>query len=199
VAATNADLMALAQQGRFKRDLLDRISFEVLFLPPLRARKGDILLLANHFAARMGFELGRSKIPRFSDEAVEALETYPWPGNVRELKNVVERAVYRSDSSVLKRIEFNPFYSSDHPPVTPLPELQANPVQKPGTGHDRPKLPLKQAIWEVKVRAMEDALRLMRYNQTLAARHLGLTYHQFRGLYRQYQAYQKKTAGEANR
>jgi len=109
VAATNADLPALAADGKFKQDLLDRLSFEVLTLPPLRERKGDILLLADHFAARMAYELGRKDIPDFSDKAICALENYPWPGNVRELKNVVERAVYRSDSSTITDIRFNPF------------------------------------------------------------------------------------------
>ena len=88
IAATNADLMVLTSQGRFKQDLLDRLSFEVLFLPPLRDRREDILLLANHFAARMAFELKREEIPRFSEEAIEALENHLWPGNVRELKNM---------------------------------------------------------------------------------------------------------------
>jgi psp operon transcriptional activator len=86
IAATNADLMSLAAEGTFKQDLLDRLSFEVLFLPALRERKGDILLLANHFAVRMAFELGREEIPRLSDEAISALEGHSWPGNIRELK-----------------------------------------------------------------------------------------------------------------
>jgi len=111
IAATNADLVSLAQEGRFMQDLLDRLSFEVLFIPPLRERKEDILLLANHFAARMAFELEREEIPRFSEEAVRALEAYPWPGNVRELKNLVERAVYRADSTMISDIDFNPFSS----------------------------------------------------------------------------------------
>ncbi len=95
VGATNADLTALVREGRFKQDLLDRLSFEVLYLPPLRDREGDVTMLANHFAARMAFELGREEVPVFGDAAMAELEAYAWPGNVRELKNVVERAVYR--------------------------------------------------------------------------------------------------------
>ena len=83
----------------------------MLFLPPLRERKEDILLLANHFAVRMAFELGQEEIPQFSDEAIAELENYSWPGNVRELKNVVERAVYRSESSLITDIIFHPFHS----------------------------------------------------------------------------------------
>jgi psp operon transcriptional activator len=93
IAATNANLPALAAEGRFKLDLLDRLSFEVLFLPPLRERQGDIQLLTNHFAAQMAHELGRTAIPEFSDDAIDSLESYPWPGNIRELKNAVEGAV----------------------------------------------------------------------------------------------------------
>ncbi len=101
IGATNANLAALADQGRFKHDLLDRLSFEVLLLPPLRERKGDVALLANHFSARMSVELGQSEVRLFSEPALAALEAHPWPGNVRELKNVVERAVYRSDASTI--------------------------------------------------------------------------------------------------
>ena len=93
VCATNADLPAMADRGEFKRDLLDRLSFEVIFLPPLRHRGEDILLLANHFAARMAFELGHPETPFFSRQAETALQNHTWEGNVRELKNVVERAV----------------------------------------------------------------------------------------------------------
>ena len=103
VGATNADLLDLTARGLFKRDFLDRLSFEVLFLPPLREREGDILLLADHFARRMAFELGREETPVFSREAATMMEQYAWPGNVRELKNVVERAVYRTDSSLSRR------------------------------------------------------------------------------------------------
>ena len=97
VAATNEDLPALAAQGRFRSDLLDRLSFEVITLPPLRAREGDIPVLAQHFGRRMATELQWEAWPGFSEAAMRALEDHPWPGNVRELRNVVERAVYRWD------------------------------------------------------------------------------------------------------
>jgi psp operon transcriptional activator len=96
VAATNVDLRALAARGDFRQDLLDRLCFEVIVLPPLRARREDIPLLAEHFARRMAAELGREEPPEFSAAARASLLDYAWPGNVRELKNVVERMVYRS-------------------------------------------------------------------------------------------------------
>jgi len=184
VAATNADLPALSAEGRFKQDLLDRLSFEVLYLPPLRERKEDILLLASHFAARMAFELGQKEIPRFDDKAISALETYTWPGNVRELKNVVERAVYKSDTMLISDISFDPFHSpyttrAVQEPVTPA-ALQK---QVPD---DLMNMPLAEAVWALKIRFLEKALKDAEFNQKKAARILGMTYHQFRGLYRKY-------------
>ncbi len=185
IAATNADMVRLVKEGQFKQDLLDRLSFEVLFLPPLRERKGDILLLATHFAGRMAFELGREEIPQFSEEAVSALESYTWPGNVRELKNLVERAVYRSHSSRIKEIVFDPFRS-------PYAEERAPRLQKvpgkgaqPSTGDDLDR-PLNEAVHDLKIRFLKSALGRAKYNQRKAAQILGLTYHQFRGLYRKY-------------
>ncbi len=185
VAATNADLVALAGEGQFKQDLLDRLSFEVLFLPPLRDRIGDIPLLANHFAARMAFEMGREEIPQFSDEAIAALERYCWPGNVRELKNLVERAVYRSDSTLIADIVFDPFSS---PHGEPLPPKGEGPMVEAGTPliDDLMEKPFKEAVRELEIRLLQRTLQKAKYNQRKAARALGLTYHQFRGLYRKY-------------
>ena len=187
IAATNADLKALALNNRFKQDLLDRLSFEVLTVPPLRERKEDILLLVNHFAGRMAVELGWKEIPQFSSEAVLALEGYRWPGNVRELKNVVERAVYRSDSPLINEIVFDPFHS---PYESSGVESQTEVISDERSSPDLDDLtgkPLKQAVWEFKVRMLENALDKAKFNQKKAADMLGLTYHQFRGLYRQYQ------------
>jgi psp operon transcriptional activator len=189
IAATNADLNALARQNRFKQDLLDRLSFEVLFLPPLRERREDIYLIASHFAGRMALELGWDEIPEFSEEAVRALKDYAWPGNIRELKNVVERAVYRADAATITEIDFYPFAS---PYETRDSDAGEKPPQdKISATVDSAALlkePLKEAVWHLKVTMLEEALQKARYNQKNAARLLGLTYHQFRGLYRQYQA-----------
>ena len=185
IAATNADLVALAEEGQFKRDLLDRLSFEVLFLPPLRERKGDILLLANHCAARMAFELGREEIPQFSDEAIAALERYSWPGNVRELKNLVERAVYRSDSMLIEDIDFDPFRSPHGGHRPPKEEGRMVETGRPSIEHLMDKS-LKEAVRELEIRLLQRALQKTKYNQRKAAQALGLTYHQFRGLYRKY-------------
>ena len=184
IGATSADLAALADRGRFKRDLLDRLSFEVLFVPPLRDRKGDIALLASHFAARMAQELGVAQAPAFSDEAMAALERHLWPGNVRELKNVVERAVYRSESATIAAVEFDPFRGS----VGGRQVAETAPPVLPGRAPVAPAKPLPEAVRELEVRMLKQALEQARYNQRKAADLLGLTYHQLRGLYRKYGA-----------
>jgi psp operon transcriptional activator len=207
VGATNADLRALAAQGRFKDDFLDRLSFEVLFLPPLRERQEDIMFLANHFAARMAFDLGWPQIPEFEDDAVAALEAYPWPGNVRELKNVVERAVYRSDDAIISEDEIivDPFQSpfaslpigaerdapaqaSTEPPEAPtVPAAPPPPGPSALAGHFKGKT-FEEAVRELETQLVGDALKQTKFNQRKAADLLGLTYHQFRGLYRKYGA-----------
>lgn len=188
IAATNANLPNLVRSGRFKQDLLDRLSFDVLFLPPLRERREDILLLANHFAARMSFELGRESIARFSGKAARALEEYSWPGNIRELKNVVERAVYRSDASVVTTIIFDPF---DNPFETrtadPSPAVKQD--QAAGAVQASKPKPFKKAIREYERQLMQEALQAAQFNQKRAAAMMGLTYHQFRGLYRRHRAH----------
>jgi len=188
VGATNADLPSMAHKGEFKRDLLDRLSFEVLFLPPLRAREEDIMLLARHFAGRMAYELGLEQIPEFSGRAIAALQEYGWPGNIRELKNVVERAVYSADDDVIEQIVFDPFISPYSTTVTgraersgPVP-VQAG-VTLPGTGDT---LPLKEAVKELERSMVRKALRESLYNQRKAAKILGLSYDQLRGLVRKY-------------
>ena len=186
IAATNADVKDLVARNLFKEDLLDRLSFEVLVVPPLRERGEDILLLANYFAGRMAVELEREEMPQFSPQSVKALEAYHWPGNVRELKNVVERAVYRSQSLAISEIIFDPFSS---PYQIQSPELKtddANPANASTISNDALGRPLKEAVWELKVKMLESALHQAQFNQKKAARILGLTYHQFRGLYRQY-------------
>ena len=186
IAATNADINALVARNMFKEDLLDRLSFEVLVVPPLRERGEDILLLANYFASRMAVELERDEIPQFSLQSVRALEAYHWPGNVRELKNVVERAVYRSTAPTISEIVFDPFSS---PYQTRSPELKPddkNLLITPAISADAMDQPLKEAVWALKVKMLEIALHQAKFNQKKAARILGLTYHQFRGLYRQY-------------
>jgi len=90
LAATNKDLPTEIRAGRFRDDLYFRLNVVPIFVPPLRERKEDVPLLANHFMAMLAREYGR-RTKTFEPEAIAMLERYPWPGNVRELRNVVER------------------------------------------------------------------------------------------------------------
>jgi psp operon transcriptional activator len=189
IAATNADLPAMARDGGFKEDLLDRLSFEVLHVPPLRARQEDITILAAHFAGRMARELGFDAAPQFTPEAFSMLEGHPWPGNIRELKNVVERAVHRADGGPVgaAAIDFDPFRRPGEPRAAARPTSGAPPVEPPGAiAH--PPLPtsLPAAVAALEVESLRGALRATRHHQRKAATLLGLTYHQFRGLYRRH-------------
>ncbi|MCG8155788.1 phage shock protein operon transcriptional activator [Brenneria goodwinii] len=177
VCATNDDLPALAASGKFRADLLDRLAFDVVQLPPLRERRQDIMLLAEHFAIQMCRELRLPLFPGFTPHARDMLHAYPWPGNIRELKNVVERSVYRHGSSdlPLDTIIINPFRKK-----APLAEDSA----PPALTDKIPDFPLDMKQWQrvQEQTLLEQALAKARFNQRKAAELLGLTYHQLRGL-----------------
>ena len=103
IAATNKDLEGEMAAGRFRIDLYYRLNIFPLILPPLRERKEDILLLANHFLNLFTKKQGKS-ISGFSQQAVKAMENYSWPGNVRELENVIERGVLLTNESLINTI-----------------------------------------------------------------------------------------------
>ncbi|MFQ0827867.1 phage shock protein operon transcriptional activator [Serratia fonticola] len=176
VCATNDDLPALAAAGKFRADLLDRLAFDVVQLPPLRQRQQDIMLLAEHFAIQMCRELSLPLFPGFSEHARATLLGYSWPGNVRELKNVVERSVYRhgSDQDELDEIIINPFAKRSEP--------LDDEVTAPAS--ELPSLPLDFKSWQHQQEKtlLEMALKQGRFNQRKAADLLGLTYHQLRGM-----------------
>ena len=100
IAATNRDLRAEAEAGRFRQDLYYRLSVFPIELPPLRRRVEDIPLLAEHFLALAARKLGRPK-PRLTLADAQRLQRYRWPGNVRELQHVIERAVIIADGARL--------------------------------------------------------------------------------------------------
>lgn len=175
VCATNEDLPALASAGKFRADLLDRLAFDVVQLPPLRERRSDILVMAEHFAIQMCRELGLPLFPGFSERAQLTLLKHSWPGNVRELKNVVERSVYRHHSAEepLDNIIINPFA-----PRTPLP-IHSEPAAAP-----LPSLPLDLRQWQNQQERelVEVSLQQAKYNQRRAAELLRVTYHQLRAM-----------------
>ena len=183
IGATNEDLPALADEGKFRADLLDRLAFDVITLPPLRERPGDIMTLANHFAVKMAGELGRDVFNGFSEQARKELSTYAWPGNVRELKNVVERAVYTclDDSQAIIGIVFDPFESPWRPGIPSASEKPETSVL-PDAPYD-----FKQEIQDEEKRRIKNAMELCRFNQKKTAEFLGMTYHQLRGYLRKYE------------
>lgn len=181
VAATNEDLPLLAETGRFRADLLDRLSFEVITLPPLRAREGDVAVLAYHFGRRMAAELGRSEWRGFTPDCLAALEAHPWPGNVRELRNVVERAVYRWEepSGPIGGIIFDPF-ASPWKPQAPTPNASAEePKPAPATEFAHVS-DLRAAVDAHEAAIVQAVLERHRYNQRATAKALGLSYDQLR-------------------
>jgi len=100
LAATNRDLQDLVRKELFREDLFYRLNVITIFIPPLRERSEDILLLARHFVTKFAAESGQSP-PRFSDKALQSLRSYNWPGNVRELENVIQRLVVMTDGDAI--------------------------------------------------------------------------------------------------
>ena len=192
IGASNVDLPALVEEGKFRADLLDRLAFDVITLPPLRERQEDILPLAEHFAMRMSRELGRELFAGFAPKAVDALHRHAWPGNVRELKNTVERAVYRlegEDEPILD-LQFDPFDSPYRPGLVSRP--MASPEQPASPAPDRP-INLRRHLDQEERRLAMAALERSRGHQGKAARSLGLTYDQFRGILRKHDLVGKHT------
>ncbi|MGQ0620340.1 MAG: phage shock protein operon transcriptional activator [Panacagrimonas sp.] len=196
VGAANMDLPALARQGRFREDLLDRLSFDVITLPPLRERSEDILLLAQKFAENMTRELGREYFAGFSPLAQKQLTQHAWPGNVRELRNAVERAVYRTERArqVVEELELDPFASPYRPVAAPDMAAAPPPTERPTAPgqSSRASTPRRLPVdFQHEVAAFEtgllrEALEQARFNQRRAAELLSLSYHQFRGQLRKY-------------
>ncbi len=210
VAATNEDLPTLAARGEFRADLLDRLAFDVITLPPLRERMEDILILAEHFAINMARELEFELFSGFTEKAKRALLEYHWPGNIRELKNVVERSVYRCNNPHLPVHELivDPFESPYRPTariktqdrITEAPKdnsvspntesTEHSPVIKTTTEQQKVNLEfpvsLKDLSQDYEIELLKNALENCQYNQKKTADALKLTYHQLRGYLKKY-------------
>ncbi|WP_019025760.1 phage shock protein operon transcriptional activator [Colwellia piezophila] len=215
VAATNEDLPTLAASGHFRADLLDRLAFDVITLPPLRERLDDILMLAEHFAIIMARELEFELFSGFTEKAKRSLLEYHWPGNVRELKNVVERSVYRCNNPHLPVHELiiDPFES----PFRPSQRIKTNDrINSLQSSHSTPdeklvaegstvmpakeeslqtsstlvtqQFPqsLKTLSQDYEIELIKSALAHCQFNQKKTAEALELTYHQLRGYLKKY-------------
>ncbi|MGD2132810.1 MAG: phage shock protein operon transcriptional activator [Maricaulaceae bacterium] len=203
IGATNADLPALAEKGKFRADLLDRLAFDVVSLPPLRHRWEDIPILAEHFGRRMAAELGAPAFPGYALGAMGLLLDYAWPGNVRELRNVIERAVFRASlddpalAAPIDDVVLDPFATPwTAAPPEPPGDAPASNVD-PAPAAPKPPAPRIDAPFESQTAAFEraivrGALSAEGGHQGRAAERLGLTYHQFRGLLRKYDLIKKR-------
>ena len=209
ISASAVDLPGAVSHGTFRADLLDRLAFEVITLPPLRARRDDILPLSDHFGRKIAAELGADRFPGFTAEASEALLARDWLGNVRELKAVVERntaKAWLADESLSDPIgagpggplKFDPFddpfrLQGDKRPEATLtpPRIHAPVAQTPAPPSLPTEAPEQLAGFQDRIRAFErklidEALRAADNHQGKAAERLDLTYHQFRGLMRKH-------------
>ncbi|TCN90222.1 phage shock protein operon transcriptional activator [Shewanella fodinae] len=209
ICAANEDLPSLAEAGEFRADLLDRLAFDVITLPPLRYRQEDILPLAEHFALGMAKQLKLKLFPGFTNSAVHTLLNYEWPGNIRELKNTVERSVYRhgNEEKPIREIVLDPF-DSPYRPQQRIRTLSRQPVIATDTtaaSPSEPVLPLndelstisepssfefpvdfKQSCEAFEVELIQKALVASQFNQKKTADLLQLSYHQLRGILKKY-------------
>jgi len=194
IAATNENLPDLVERGSFRADLLDRLAFDVITLPPLRDRRDDILPMAEHFAVKMCGELGLELFAGFSSEARDQLLEYDWPGNVRELKNVTERAVYAlaGKDEPVRSIIFDPFQSPWRPQSPAKETKAADAGRLPQAPYD-----FKEYLQQYEIELLRSALKQCRYNQKKTAEFLGMTYHQLRGYLRKYELTEGDSPGQA--
>ena len=156
IAATNRNLEEAVDRGEFRQDLYYRINVVPIFLPPLRERKNDILLLADHFVAKYNARLGR-QVQRISTSAINMMYAYHWPGNVRELENCIEHAVLMSTDGVVQ--------GHNLPPT----------LQTPEATHTAPSGSLTAHVALLERDLICDALKCTGGNIAAAARQLRIT------------------------
>jgi len=167
VAATNLSPAALADEQRFRQDLLFRLNTVEIELPPLRERREDILLLARHFLDQYARKYGKP-VRDLPPAVAGALEAYDWPGNVRALRHACERAVILADNTSYSADDFSVAQRGGVPRPTPAPaEVMPFPAPAPAAGDLNLERNERQMV--------EAALKKHHYNISLAAQELGLT------------------------
>jgi DNA-binding NtrC family response regulator len=174
LAATNRDLAAMVEQGRFRKDLFFRLNVVNLRIPPLRERKTDIPLLAMHFLARIERETGVERT--FSDESLRVMAEYDWPGNVRELENAIERACALSSGPILHMgdlpTQLQDFRMQRAAAVVSTAEQgAAEAVARPGWGAGEGEI---VSIAEMEKQAILGTIRQLKGDKLLAAKLLGI-------------------------
>ncbi len=164
ISATNAPLEDMIENGLFRADLYDRLTFVEINLPPLRQRREDIPHLVVHFVQKLQLEIPNLPHRNFMKETIEAMMDYYWPGNIRELKNIVERVYVFGDEETIK--------PSDLPPGI--------------TGWEDSGLSFCEKVDNYKKRLVLEAYKQCNCNQRLAAKELQMTYDQFRHYYKKF-------------
>ncbi len=160
IAATNRNLEEMVEKGEFRQDLYYRLNVFPIIIPPLRARKTDILLLADHFAQKYALENGKA-ITRISTGAIDMLTVYHWPGNVRELENCIERAVLLSNDGVI--------HGHHLPPTLQMPTISTGEQDGESGGS------LQEALDNLERELIIESLKSSRGNCSLASKELGIT------------------------
>ena len=168
IAATNVNLQEKMDEGEFMPDLYDRLSFEIIEVPPLRERKEDIEVLANHFLVSFMREIPSLRGKVLGQTAIDVLNDHPFPGNIRELKNIIERAAYRDVTNEITPVDIGML-----PPSEDLLNVDNGCTFKERMENFEKKLVL-------------NALNVANGNQAEAARSLSLNYHQFRYFLKKY-------------
>ena len=212
IATTRNNLAELAARGLFDPDLLDRLAFAHIHIPPLRERREDLLPLVQYFGRRMATELGADSFPGFTPEAMLDMEAQMWPGNIGELKTAIERSVAESFladetlSQPISTVLYNPLLDRNAPhmafeipphlraaqmtlsgsaPLTP-PPLQIKADAPAPITPSTPALGFHDRIIAFERALIDEAMSVAKDHQGKAAKHLDMSYHAFRGLLRKH-------------
>ena len=187
IGATNANLPDMANTGEFRWDLLDRLSFDVVSLPPLRERHEDIAELASHFAVRFVAELGWDVFPGFTEKALSVLQSHTWHGNIRELKNAVERSLFRwgQQDSEVDELILDPFGTQQAVQSTEITHHLKDHLQ-PTDDSSKWPIDLRSTLSSFERDLASEALTDAQFSQRKAATLLGLSYDQMRSVVRKH-------------
>jgi two-component system response regulator PilR (NtrC family) len=180
IAATNRDLSKMVADGEFREDLYYRINVIPIHLPPLRDRRGDIPILAEHFLAKYTAQM-RKKVTSISHQAVELLTSYSWPGNIRELENAIERAVALERSPTILPESLPPAIRGESETIKGAVAVAPAPSVLPDAGFD-----LEQHVQHIEREYIAEALRRAGGVKVRAAELLGMSFRSFRYYMKKY-------------
>jgi two-component system nitrogen regulation response regulator NtrX len=174
LAATNKDLEKEMEVGRFRQDLYYRLNVIPLRIPPLRERKEDILLLADRFIKDFSVKEGEPE-KQVTNEVIAVLMKHNWPGNVRELKNIIERLVIMTPSSVISKCDLSPLFEDVKADAAPLePDINADTFREAKQDFERQYIIRKLREFDGNISRTAEAIGLERSNLHKKIRSYGL-------------------------